>query len=166
MAAQTLTSGSMDRKFPNWNVFFALLLILFFGAQSSSAQTAQPTRLVVRDSLGLTGIRTLCNLLGCSTMEGLGDPQGQLFMVKSLTPLDSATIHLLSLLPLGIVDIEPDQIVQTLELPLALLPLTSATRLPTLTTARRCGMATCISPPTRSSVPIRLTLHSTSQVLA
>jgi len=114
MAAQTLTSGSMDRKFPNWNVFLALLLILFFGAQSSSAQTAQPTRLVVRDSLGLTGIRTLCNLLGCSTMEGLGDPQGQLFMVKSLTPLDSATIHLLSLLPLGIVDIEPDQIVQTL----------------------------------------------------
>jgi subtilisin family serine protease len=113
MAVQTLTSGSIDRKFPNWNVFFAVLLSFCFGAQTLSAQTAQPTRLVVRDSLGLNGILNLCNLLGCSTIEGLGDPQGQLFMVETPVPLDSATTQLLSLLPLGIVDIETDQIVQT-----------------------------------------------------
>src|ERR1700685_622504 len=113
MSVQTLTSGSIDRKLRNWSMFFALLLSSCFGAQSLSAQTAQPTRLVVRDSLGLNGILNLCSLLGCSTIKGLGDPQGQLFMVQTPAPLNSAVTQLLSLLPLGIVDIETDQLVRT-----------------------------------------------------
>jgi subtilisin family serine protease len=100
-----------------FRAFFALLCLLCFGVQSSVAQNSNvmpktQTRLVVRDSLGLTGILNLCALLGCSTVEGLGDPQGQLFMIEipsALAPLTS----LLNLSVLGLVTVETDQIVQT-----------------------------------------------------
>jgi subtilisin family serine protease len=93
-----------------------LLLLACFAAQSlpayASTQPAPQARLVVRDSLGLSGILNLCWLLGCSTVEGLGDPQGQLFMIQipsQLAPLTS----LLNLSVLGLVTIETDQVVQT-----------------------------------------------------
>jgi len=94
----------------------ALLLCLglgvqTLGAQTASAQAAPQTRLVVSDSLGLNGILNLCALLGCSTVEGLGDPKGQLFMIQipsALAPLTS----LLNLNLLGLVSIETDQFVQ------------------------------------------------------
>src|SRR5580700_3105063 len=94
-----------------------LLLLACFAAQSlpayaSTPQPATQTRLVVRDSLGLTGLLDLCGLLGCSSVEGLGDPQGQLFMIEipsQLAPLTS----LLNLSVLGLVTIETDQVVQT-----------------------------------------------------
>ena len=95
----------------------ALLLCLglgvqTLGAQTASAQAVPQTRLVVSDSLGLNGILNLCALLGCSTVEGLGDPKGQLFMIQipsGLAPLTS----LLNLNLLGLVSIETDQFVQT-----------------------------------------------------
>jgi subtilisin family serine protease len=95
----------------------ALLLCLGLGVQNLSAQTsaaaaAPRARLVVSDSLGLNGILNLCVLLNCSTVEGLGDPQGQLFMIEipsALAPLTS----LLNLNLLGLVSIETDQFVQT-----------------------------------------------------
>jgi subtilisin family serine protease len=105
-----------------FRVFLALALLLSFGAQSLLAQSSsgttapQQTRLVVRDSLGLTGILNLCVLLNCSTVESLGDPQGQLFMIEvpsALAPLTS----LLNLSVLGLVDVEIDQIVQTQSAP-------------------------------------------------
>src|SRR5258706_10458145 len=95
----------------------AVLLLLCFTTQSLSAQT-QPapkppqTRLVVRDSLGLSDILNLCRLLGCSSASSLGDPQGQLFMIQIpsvLTPVTS----LLNLSILGLITIETDQFVQT-----------------------------------------------------
>ncbi len=99
-----------------FRVFLALLLLLCLGAQSVTAQTqtaykAPQTRLVVRDSLGLNGILNLCSLLGCSSVNSLGDPQGQLFMIQipSLTPVTS----LLKVSVLGLVTIETDQAVQT-----------------------------------------------------
>jgi subtilisin family serine protease len=104
---------SKDLKPRNWGAYLALLLLFCFGAQSLPAQTTQPTRLIVRDRLGVTGILNLCSLLGCSTVRGLGDPQGQLFMIQTPSPITSAATQLLSLLPLGIVDIETDQFVQT-----------------------------------------------------
>ncbi len=112
-------------QFANGNFFqstlfrtcLALLLSLGLGVQSLSAQTSAAksvpqTRLVVSDSLGLNGILNLCALLGCSTVESLGDPQGQLFMIEippALAPLTS----LLNLNLLGLVSIETDQVVQT-----------------------------------------------------
>jgi subtilisin family serine protease len=114
------TSQSKNDNFFQSRIFrtcLALLLCLGFGAQSLSAQTSSAqavpqTRLVVSDSLGLNGILNLCALLGCSTVESLGDPQGQLFMIEipsALAPLTS----LLNLNLLGLVSIETDQFVQT-----------------------------------------------------
>jgi subtilisin family serine protease len=93
-------------------MLLACFAVLSLPAYGSSAQPAPQARLVVRDSLGLNGILDLCGLLGCSTVEGLGDPQGQLFMIEipsQLAPLTS----LLDLSVLGLVSIETDQLVQT-----------------------------------------------------
>lgn len=97
--------------------FLALTLVLCFGAQNlvaqnSSTATSQQTRLIIRDSLGLNGILDLCGLLRCGTVEGLGDPQGELFMIEIPSILAPVT-SLLNISLLGIVDIETDQAVQT-----------------------------------------------------
>jgi subtilisin family serine protease len=97
--------------------FLAVALLLCLGAQSVTAQT-QPaaktsqTRLVVRDSLGLNGILNLCLLLRCSSATGLGDPQGQLFMIQIPSLLAPVT-SLLNVSVLGLITIETDQFVQT-----------------------------------------------------
>jgi len=109
-------SANRDSRQPQaFRAYFVLLLLLCFAVQSGTAQTAKTTtqtRLVVRDSLGLTGILNLCGLLGCSTVEGLGDPQGQLFMIEIPSALAPVT-SLLDISLLGIVSVETDQIVQT-----------------------------------------------------
>src|SRR5947207_11682842 len=48
---------------------------------------------IVRDSLGLYGINLTCLLLGCNVLQGLGDPNGQLFLVQN-TGLLSPTAFL------------------------------------------------------------------------
>jgi subtilisin family serine protease len=116
----TLVSNRKSCHPQAFRAVFALMLLLCFGAQSVAAQgllslnanSNTQTRLVVRDSLGVTGIVNLCGLLRCSTVESLGDPQGQLFMIEIpsvLAPLTS----LLNLSVLGLVSIETDQVVQT-----------------------------------------------------
>ena len=108
--SQSEKSVSGQRKSrPFWSCL-TLAFLLFVGPQSASADT----RLVVRDSLGLTGILNLCGLLGgCSTVRGLGDPSGQLFMIQVPQLVSSLTLPLLQAIPtLGIVSIETDQIVQ------------------------------------------------------
>ncbi len=115
---RTKLSANHDSCQPRtFRACFALLLLLCFGAQTltaqtSAAQSTPQTRLVVRDSLGLTGILNLCALLGCSTVESLGDPQGQLFMIEIPSVLNPVT-SLLNLSVLGLVSVETDQIVQT-----------------------------------------------------
>jgi subtilisin family serine protease len=100
-----------------FHVFLAILLLLCFGSQSLTAQTqaaykAPQTRLVVRDSLGLGDLLNLCGLLGCSSVNSLGDPQGQLFMIQIPSLLAPVT-SLLNLSILGLITIETDQTVQT-----------------------------------------------------
>src|SRR5438034_9840103 len=98
-----------NKSRPFWT-YLTLLFLLLVGPQSALADT----RLVVRDSLGLTGILNLCGLLGgCSTVRGLGDPAGQLFMLQVPQLVSSLTLPLLQGIPtLGTVSIETDQIVQ------------------------------------------------------
>ena len=91
--------------------YFALLLLLCFGAQNLAAQAAPQTRLVVRDKLGLNNLLNLCKLVGCSVDHGLGDPDGQLFLIKTPRPLN-AIVGLLNI-NLGVISIETDQVVQT-----------------------------------------------------
>ena len=88
-----------------------LLLLSPLCAPSAHAQT----RLVVRDSLGLSGINLTCLALGCNVSYGLGDPQGQLFLVTFPSILNPVTCLLNLRLQLGIVDAEIDQTVKTLD---------------------------------------------------
>ena len=90
---------------------FVLMALLAFSAPSAQAQT----RLIVRDSLGLSGIKLTCALLGCDVNGGLGDPQGQLFLVTFPSILNPATSILKLSLQLGIVSVEIDQKVKTQE---------------------------------------------------
>ena len=82
-----------------------LLLLIPLCAPPAQAQA----RLVVRDSLGLSGINLTCLLLGCNVVRGLGDPQGQLFLVYFPSILNPVTALLKINLQLGIVDAEIDQ---------------------------------------------------------
>ncbi|MGH9522245.1 MAG: S8 family peptidase [Terriglobales bacterium] len=87
----------------------AVLALLLATVFAPAAQAQSQTRLIVRDSLGLNHLNLLCLLLRCNVQYGLGDPQGQLFLVT--VPL---SFNLLRLdLNLGIVDIELDQKVRT-----------------------------------------------------
>jgi subtilisin family serine protease len=86
-----------------------LLLLLPLCAAPAHAQA----RLVVRDSLGLSGINLTCQLLGCNVVRNLGDPQGQLFLVTFPSILNPVTALLKLNLQLGIVDAEMDQVVNT-----------------------------------------------------
>jgi subtilisin family serine protease len=84
-----------------------LLLLTVFYAPVAQAQT----RLIVRDSLGLPGINLTCLLTGCKVVEGLGDPNGQLFLVTLPPILNPVTALLQISLQTGIVDVEVDQAV-------------------------------------------------------
>jgi subtilisin family serine protease len=106
------TSSTQHQPRPRaLRAYFALLLLLCFGAQSFAAQSAPQTRLIVRDKLGLSNLLNLCNLFGCAVDHGLGDPSGQLFLIKTPRPLN-AIVGLLNL-NLGVISIETDQVVQT-----------------------------------------------------
>jgi hypothetical protein len=93
-----------------WVVAIGLLLFLI---PLCTAPAHAQTRLVVRDSLGLSGINLTCQLLGCNVVRNLGDPQGQLFLVTFPSILNPVTATLKLSLQLGIVDAEIDQVVNT-----------------------------------------------------
>ena len=110
------TSHTASHSFRQSRVFrgfFTLLLVLAFAAPRGIAQTtatANTSRLIVQDSLGLNGVLNLCILLNCSTVEAIGDPQGQVFMIETPAslPLVSSLLNLL-----GLVAVETDQSVFT-----------------------------------------------------
>jgi subtilisin family serine protease len=87
------------------------VLLLFVALVATPANA--DTRLVVRDSLGLGGLRLTCLLLGCQVQYGLGDPQGQLFLVTLPSVLNPVTSMLRLSLQAGIVSVELDQTVRT-----------------------------------------------------
>src|SRR5207244_10714306 len=86
-------------NFARRGVAICLLLLIPLLAQPAHAQA----RLVVRDSLGLSGINLTCALLGCNVVRGLGDPQGQLFLVTFPSILNPVTALLKINLQLAIV---------------------------------------------------------------
>ncbi|MGA9353052.1 MAG: S8 family serine peptidase [Terriglobales bacterium] len=98
--------NQMRTKRVGW---LACLVLLLVAAAAPSAQAQ--TRLIVRDSLGLPGLNLTCLLAGCKVVEGLGDPNGQLFLV-TLPPLLNPVTSLLRLsLDLGVLSVEVDQVV-------------------------------------------------------
>jgi subtilisin family serine protease len=98
---------------------FCLLTLVFaigFTSQSASAQVLSlnlggtgGTRLIVRDTLGLPGLNLTCILLGCKVQQGLGDPDGQLFLVTLPPVLNPVTSILKLLVQPGIAGVEIDQ---------------------------------------------------------
>src|SRR5919108_6286144 len=72
-----------------WLIVVMLAIML---PQSAAAQA----RFVVRNSLGGLVMNLTCGLLGCKVVGGLGDPNGQLFLVTSNT--DNVVLFLLRLL--------------------------------------------------------------------
>lgn len=87
----------------------ACLIILLISLRAPAAQAQ--TRLIVRDSLGLPGLNLTCLLLGCNVVHGLGDPNGQLFLITFPPLLNPVTSLLRISLQTGILDVEVDQIV-------------------------------------------------------
>jgi subtilisin family serine protease len=82
-----------------------LLLLAVVCAPPAQAQT----RLIVRDQLGLPGINLTCLLTGCKVVTGLGDPNGQLFLVTLPAILNPVTSILRLNLQAGILSVEVDQ---------------------------------------------------------
>src|SRR4051812_45431503 len=95
------------------NKYLMVLAVLLGSLLVAPAAEAQ-SRLVVRDSLGLPGIKLVCALLGCQVQQSIGDPQGQLFVVTFPAILDPVTalLRLQIALP-GLVSVEIDQTVNT-----------------------------------------------------
>src|SRR5690348_9391600 len=70
-------------------------------------------RYIVRDTKGLLGLNLTCLLFGCKVLEGIGDPDGQLYVVTTSSLL-SPVVFLTELLSGGgITNAEPDQQVNT-----------------------------------------------------
>jgi subtilisin family serine protease len=70
-------------------------------------------RYIVRSSGGLLGLNLTCIVFGCKVVTGLGDPDGQVFLVTT-SGLLSPVLFLTQLLSGGgVVDAEPDQVVKT-----------------------------------------------------
>jgi len=90
-------------------LFCLFLLLTSFCVPAAEAQT----RVIVRDSLGLPGVNLSCLLAGCKVVTGLGDPNGQLFLV-TFPPLLDPVLGLLRLnLQTGVLSVEIDQLVNT-----------------------------------------------------
>jgi len=82
----------------------ALAMMLFCLLAAAPAQA--DTRVIVQVQGGLPAVQSLCHLLGCTVQYGLGDPQGQVFLVT--VPL-SLPLNLVVNLP-GVLSAEIDQV--------------------------------------------------------
>lgn len=82
-----------------------LLLLILTALPQANAQQG----IIVRDVLGVSGLKTSCLLLNCQVALSLGDPEGQLFLVTVNSPLNLAPVLNLLLNQLGVVDAEVNQ---------------------------------------------------------
>lgn len=105
---------TVTKKLSRQRRCLVVCLLVLLPSLCAPAAEAQ-ARLVVRDSLGLSGLNLTCLLLGCNVVRGLGDPQGQLFLVVFPSIVNPVTALLKIDLQLGIVDVEIDQQVKTLD---------------------------------------------------
>jgi subtilisin family serine protease len=85
-------------------------------------QASPPSQFIVRDSAGSAGINLTCLLLGCQVLRGIGDPDGQLFVVQAPRMLGSGAFLAVLLSANGVSDAELDQTVNTLAATMGTMP--------------------------------------------
>lgn len=85
-----------------------LLITALFLFTTVAPGEAAGTRVIVRVNGGNLVIQTICRLVGCTVNYGLGDPDGQLFLVTSTTSLLQNTFLSTLRLQLGVVSAELD----------------------------------------------------------
>ena len=89
-------------------VIVTVIMSVFLATKPAAAQN----RVIVHDTLGISGINLSCLLAGCSVAETLDGTEGQVFLVTQSSGL-SLTSLLQKLLTLpGIVAVEADQVLQ------------------------------------------------------
>ena len=71
------------------------------------------TRLIVRDTLGLSGLNLTCLVLGCQVKQSIADPSGQLFVITTPSLVNPILFIARLLLQPGISAVEIDQPVGT-----------------------------------------------------
>ena len=92
----------MTRTVRRFLISFVLL------ATMVASPAAAGTRVIVRTSLGLPGLQSVCSLLGCKVNYGLGDPLNQVFLITSPDLIGVSTFLKLISNVLGIVTAEVD----------------------------------------------------------
>jgi subtilisin family serine protease len=70
-------------------------------------------RYIVRDTKGLLGLNLTCLLFGCKVLEGIGDPDAQLYVVTTSSLLSPVVFITQLLSGAGITNVEQDQAVAT-----------------------------------------------------
>jgi hypothetical protein len=110
-AEENIKKGRLLMRFKALSV-----LLLFCGLWP--ARAAADNQIIIRTTLSLGALQQACNPLPlpisvlprlCTVVRGLGDPQGQLYLISS--PLSLSTLVNLLGNPLGIVDAELDQLI-------------------------------------------------------
>jgi subtilisin family serine protease len=102
---------------PRWFVILGLALVLSLAPLAS----AHVQGLIVRDSLGVAHLTSLCPILGCKVVRGMGDPTNQVFLVVPTGIGLQALLQLLQV-QLGIVDAEVDELLNLDAPPLSFIP--------------------------------------------
>jgi subtilisin family serine protease len=89
----------------------SLVALAIFTVTPATAQQ----RIIVRDTLGLNGLKTTCLILNCSVSASLGDPSGQLFVINVNAAANPLVFLTVLLKQVGIVDAEVDQTISLIE---------------------------------------------------
>ena len=71
------------------------------------------SRYIVRDTNGLLGLNVTCLLFGCKVLQGIGDPDAQLYVVTTSSLLSPVVFITQLLSGAGITNVEQDQAVAT-----------------------------------------------------
>lgn len=90
--------------------FKLILITLVIWIAASGQPASAQTRYVVRDILGINALKTTCSLLNCSVLGGLGDPNNQVFVIRTNKVVDPLAFLAKLLVQLGVVHAEIDQV--------------------------------------------------------
>jgi subtilisin family serine protease len=96
-------------KCKTW-ILAAVVLVVIAVAPVKAQQ-----RIIVRDTLGLNGLKTTCLLLNCTVATTLGDPAGQVFLINVNASVDPLALLIVLLEQVGVVDAEIDQQISLIE---------------------------------------------------